>query len=243
MLRDPDYAWVNEMKNTVRKAKRFIKVLLGKDFCARIDCSCPTERFGTGYGGWDIVAGLLDKNSIVYSFGIGEDASFDLSLINKFDLIIHAFDPTPQSIQWVISQKFPDNFIMHRVGLAGFNGDVPFNPPENSEHVSHTLLDRPATKNKAIILPVKRLSTIMNELGHNHIDILKMDIEGAEYGVINDIEKSAIRPIQILIEFHHRFPTIGIEKSKEAISKIRGMGYRLFSVSATGEEFSFIKTI
>ena len=37
----------------------------------------------------------------------------------------------------------------------------------------------------------------MKELGHNKIDILKMDIEGAEYAVINDIERSGIRPEQI----------------------------------------------
>jgi len=80
----------------------------------------------------------------------------------------------------------------------------------------------------------------MQELGHSHIDILKMDIEGAEYDVIEDIRLSNIRPKQLLVEFHHRFPNIGISKSKQAISNLRKMGYQLFSISTSGEEFSFI---
>ena len=81
----------------------------------------------------------------------------------------------------------------------------------------------------------------MRELGHSNIDILKMDIEGAEYTVIDDIINSGIRPLQILIEFHHKFPDVGVNISKEYINKIRNIGYHLFSVSKTGEEYGFIK--
>lgn len=130
---------------------------------------------------------------------------------------------------------------MHDYGIAAIDGNVSFSPPENPDHVSHTLLDRPSTKAKAISVPVKRLSTIMKELGHDQIDILKMDIEGAEYDVIKDIGKSGIGPLQILVEFHHRFPGVGIKRSKEAIDRLRSMGYQLFSVSTTNEEFCFIR--
>ncbi len=81
----------------------------------------------------------------------------------------------------------------------------------------------------------------MRELGHEHIDILKMDIEGAEYDVIDDIYKSGIRPRQLLVEFHHRFPGLGVRKTIKAATCLRSMGYRLFSISATNEEFSFIR--
>ena len=115
-----------------------------------------------------------------------------------------------------------------------------FKPPDNPDHVSYTILNRPSTQQKAITVQVRRLSTIMKELGHQHVDILKMDVEGAEYEVIDDIDASNIRPQQILIEFHHRFPNVGVAKSKRAIARIRGMGYRLFSVSSSGEEYGFM---
>lgn len=220
-----------------------MKVAFGKKLVIMPDVTCDKERFGSEYGGWDVVTTNINSQSVIYSFGVGEDASFDIALIEKYDLIVYAFDPTPKSIEWVKKQCFPANLVMHNFGIAAFDGRVSFNPPENPNHVSHTLLDRPSTKAKAITVPVKRLCTIMQELENDRIDILKMDIEGAEYGVINDIYKSDIRPGQILVEFHHRFPRVGVKKTKKAVKIIKSMGYQLFSVSPTHEEYCFIKHV
>lgn len=54
--------------------------------------------------------------------------------------------------------------------------------------------------------PVKRLSEIVAELGHNHVKILKIDIEGGEMAALPEIiasgtlEKLAVK--QLVIEFH-----------------------------------------
>lgn len=229
------------MKSIVQSLRKLVTVAMGKKLSAKPDLICVHERYGSAYGGWDIVTTGFDSRSVVYSFGVGEDTSFDLALIEKFNLVVHAFDPTPKSIEWVKRQKLPDRFAMHDFGIAAFDGDVSFNPPENPGHVSHTLLERPSTMAKAISVPVKRLGTIMKELGHDRIDVLKMDIEGAEYDVLEDINRSGIRPRQILVEFHHRFPGVPVSRSKEAIDRIRSMGYRLYAVSATHEEFCFIR--
>jgi len=229
------------MKDTIRRLKVLFKAAAGKEFLVKSDLICAKERFGSDYGGWDVATTSIDRNSIVYSFGVGEDASFDTALIEKFGLAIHAFDPTPKAIEWVKRQGFGDRFVMHEYGVASFDGAASFHPPENPDYVSHTLLECSSTKEQAISVPVKRLCTIMKELGHNHIDILKMDIEGAEYDVIEDVGKSGIRPWQILVEFHHRFSGVGINKTEEAIERIKCMGYRLFSVSVTNQEFCFIR--
>lgn len=228
------------MKNIYRKMKRFIKVLLGKDCFIKPDFKCNHKRFGSQYGGWDIVADELNSNSIIYSFGVGEDASFDMALIREIGVTIHAFDPTPKSIKWVKAQNFPKSFIMHEYGIADFDGIVTFNPPENPDHVSHTILQRVETKDQAIEVPIKKLKTIVTELKHSKIDLLKMDIEGAEYSVLKDMESVNIRPKQLLIEFHHRFPNVGMGETKKAIRIVKRMGYGLFSVSSSGEEYSFI---
>ena len=112
---------------------------------------------GSDYGGWDIVDQEINKDSVVYSFGVGEDASFDLSIIDSYGLTVHAFDPTPKSIQWVKSNQFPDNFVMHEYGIADFDGVVSFNPPENPDHVSHTILDRETTSDCSIEVEVKKI--------------------------------------------------------------------------------------
>jgi len=229
------------MGHLLGKLKLLAKVALGAEFLVKPDIACATERFGSEYGGWQVITSGIDRNSIVYSFGVGEDASFDIGLIERFDLTVFAFDPTPRSIQWVATQKLPESFVMHPFGIAAFDGDVKFNPPDNPEFVSHTVLDRPSTEEQAITVPVRRLSTILRELGHDRIDVLKMDIEGAEYDVLDEMKENDIRPNQILIEFHHRFQNVGVEKSKSAIEQIRSMGYDLFAVSSSNEEFCFAR--
>lgn len=221
--------------------RRVVKTLLGRDFFLSIDTRIPHERFGSDYGGWDVVTGTLGANSVVYSFGVGEDATFDLGLINRFGMTIHAFDPTPKSITWVGEQKLPKEFVLHAYGLATVDGNATFYPPENPDHISHSMLEKSATKTRAITLPVKCLKTIMGELGHNAIDVLKLDIEGAEYEVLDSLVDSEIRPRQLLVEFHHRFTDAGIETTRKAVKGLQKQGYRLFCVSRSVEEFCFIR--
>jgi FkbM family methyltransferase len=217
-----------------------IASFLNKLFSPKIECALKKEHFGSQYGGWDVATDYISLDSIIYSFGIGTDASFDSKLINRYKVVVHAFDPTPKSIYWVKKQDFSDNFVFHEYGLADLDGTVQFNPPVNPDHVSYTIIDRLETKENAISVPVKKLKTIMNELGHNKVDILKMDIEGAEYQVIEDMIASKIYPTQILVEFHHRFLNVGLQKTKNSINLLKRAGYCLFSVSDSKEEFCFI---
>ena len=227
----------------LRKIRMILRFLLKVEPYCRIDAQLPMERIGDGFCGWNVFLDDLNECSIVYSFGVGEDVSFDVGLINRFGLKIHAFDPTPKSIGWVNDQKLPAQFIMHEYGVSNFDGDVLFNPPENPNAVSHTLLERNTTKKHAIALPVKRISSIMSDLGHDKINVLKMDIEGAEYDVIDDLLSSSIFPDQVLIEFHHRFEGVGIDKTKQAVKQLKSVGYKLFAISDSNEDFSFIRSV
>ena len=208
-----------------------------------IDAHPPTRRLGSAYGGWTIVDGLLARDGIVYSAGVGEDVTFDLALIELYDIKIHAFDPTPRSIAWVHAQQLPPAFVLHPIGLAERDGEIVLHPPEDPAHISHSIVrgsDSP-TPTGSIVAPAKRVATVMQELGHTHIDLLKMDIEGAEYSVIGDMLAANIRPKQLLVEFHHRFDEIGFHATRESIRLIREHGYKLFSVSPSGEEFGFLQ--
>src|SRR5690554_965152 len=228
------------LKSITRIARRELRIISGREQRTRIDCRIEKERFGNEYGGFDVATRYLKPDSVVYSFGVGEDVSFDLALIERFGLTIHAFDPTPRSIEWVRRQSFPQEFVMHEFGIADVDGRVAFHLPLNPAHVSHTILDTTAASDRTVMAPVRRLSTIMKELGHDRIDVLKMDVEGAEYAVIVDISRSPIRPGQILIEFHHRFPGVGFEQTRKALDTLKSMGYCLFSVSESGEEYGFL---
>ena len=71
-------------------------------------------------------------------------------------------------------------------------------------------------------------------------DFIKMDVEGAEYGILEGLKLVTHLPKQLLVEYHHRFPGIGKQKTVDSIDMLRGLGYRIFGLSETGREVSFI---
>lgn len=207
----------------------------------RVQVHCERELHGLQRIGWTVCPTLLSAESIAYSFGVGRNISFDLSLIERFGMVVHAFDPTPFAAGWVrVATGLPAQFRFHEWGLADYDGCARFKPSLKFT-ANYTLLDRPATEHLAVEAAVYRLSTIMDRLGHDHIDLLKMDIEGAEYGVIQDIVASQARVTQILVEWHHRWRNVGKRRTREAIALLNRGGYRIFNISEAGNEMSFIR--
>ncbi len=188
------------------------------------------RRFGDDSCGWNCLPALLNKDSIIYCIGCGENIKFDLDLQQQLGCLIYAFDPTPKSLAYMRGLNLPATYKISDYGLADFDGTTQFNPPVDESHVSHTIGARPATAHRAITVQMRRLSTIMAELKHTSVDLLKIDIEGAEYGVINDIINSGVRPTQLLVEFHHFMDNWSVDHTLKAIISLSNAGYSLFSV-------------
>ena len=144
----------------------FIKILnqfssrLIKYFIPKI--KCPIERHGSSYGTWTICPLNLNSNSIVYSFGIGTDISFDKSLIKKYGLNVFAFDPTPKSLSWINSQRLPKRLNFFNFGIANFNGRAKFYLPKNPNFISHSLIKNLSTLDKSIEVKVYSFYKILN---------------------------------------------------------------------------------
>lgn len=232
------------MKSLYRKMKILLKVLLGKEINYKSQLNLPMKWYGHNGAGFFVYEDKLSANSIVYSIGVGEDISFDRELIKRFGCTIYGFDPTPKSIEFIKKQSGLTNYIFNSYGLYNKDGFIEFYLPEDDKYVSGASFNRwkyDTQVIKPIKVPVKKFSSIVAELGHKRIDVLKMDIEGAEYNVIDDILSSDVTIDQILVEFHHRFSGIGIKKTIDCINKLNVAGYKIAKVSASREEYSFLK--
>lgn len=206
-----------------------------------VDVAC--KWYGSPYGGFYIIPGLLKSSSIIYSFGIGKDISFDQTCIRKHGCNVFAFDPTPKSIEWLKKQKLPVQFHFYEYGIStSQTGFFEFYLPTNMKGVSGSLesqnLDVDQTDSVKVLM--KSFDDIVNELKHSHIDVLKMDIEGAEYLALDPILSSGVTIDQILIEFHDR--SFGMEyiKSRDSAKRLTEKGYFIFGSSVSYEEISFI---
>ena len=203
--------------------------------------SCKTSALYGGDHGWVVDESLLNRESVIYSVGVGSNIDFDVELINSLGATVHAFDPTPRSIEWVKSQKLPKHFIFHPFGLSAESGHMDFFPPSKASSTHFSPIDRYGDTNNVVRAPVKDIDTIASELNHKEIDLLKMDIEGAEYEVIEALPKNRVAINQILIEFHHMYKGIPISKTVDAISTLSNLGFELFNISQRTYEFSFRK--
>jgi FkbM family methyltransferase len=207
----------------------------------RVEGTRQLTRVGSAYGGYFLDTAILPHDPIIYSLGVGEDVSFDLSLIEQYGFIVHAFDPTPKVKTWIESQSLPVQFRFQRVGIADFDGEADFYLPPRRDFISHSMIRAQQYSQDSIRLPVMKLSTSMARLGHSRIDILKMDIEGGEYAVLRDLIKDNIEVSQILVEFHHRLSSVGIEKTRAALSALDDYGMKISYVCPRLEVLTLIR--
>lgn len=192
----------------------------------------PLATPNPGEQAWTISPPAMSEKPVVISLGLAENLSFDLSMIRDYRALVHGYDPTPTSRNWVEKNRVPEDFHYHCLAVAGHDGWL-----ELFERYGKGGRRKGPVFQKA---PCRTLSGICRDLGLLRIDVLKMDIEGSEYSVLQDLLKKGPFPIQIAVEFHHRFEEIGIQKSRLAHQALARHGYRLAHISPWAEEFLYI---
>ena len=81
---------------------------------------------------------------------------------------------------------------------------VKFFPPKNPEHVSHSISNwqkGETDSNKIIEVETITVKKIMEDQKIDELELIKLDIEGAENQVLPNLIKNKIFPNQILVEF------------------------------------------
>ena len=201
------------------------------------------KKFGTDYGGWVIPTNLLNEGAICYCVGCGEDISFDIGLIDYFNCDIYGFDPTPRAIKHVRNVAGQNcKYHFYEVGLWDREDILKFFVPKNPDYVSHSLLNLQKTEDY-ILVNVKRLSCLMKELGHCKIDLLKIDIEGAEYRVVESIIEDRIDINVICIEYDECFNQLDGDfkrRIRESVASLIASGYSLVYAQKNGN-YTFVK--
>ena len=230
----------------LRRSRRFfyntfqIDALTSTKFSSRDDLA----QIGSKQGGWVVPVKMLNEDSVCYLAGCGEDISFDLALIQKFACDVHAFDPTPRAIQYVKTET-ADNPKYHfqKIGLWDKEDTLEFFVPANPDHVSHSLVNLQKTKD-SIKVKVKRLSSLMKEQNHQKIDLLKIDIEGAEYKVLESIVEDEIDVRVLCVEFDEYFHPIDNDyksRIRHHVNCLLEYGFELVSSENNGN-YTFVKS-
>jgi len=229
---------LSRFKNKLQKQFLIYSGIAGE---FKTDIDLPFSWKGNNYGGFYTTDINLYNDAVVCSFGVGEDISFDQDLYSRFNCTFHLFDPTPRSITFINDQQLPKGFNFHPYGIANETGMVDFYMPANPSHVSGSIVGHANVDEQSkISVQMRSWHDICQNLGIKKIQLLKMDIEGAEYDVIPSLLEGEVVIEQLVIEFHSRYLENGTALTKNAIELLRKHQFKLFAVSDTLEEVSFI---
>jgi len=252
-------------------AIKFIQILfnnMGLDLftCARI-IAIDRERIGTNYGGWIIPKNEINSDSICYCAGAGEDISFDIGLIKRYSCDVYIFDPTPKAIMHLHKlrkslesnrkmminnnpslfydiplREFIERVHYFKLGLWDRQTKMKFYCPGSTAHASYSILNLAGTE-EYVESSVDRLQNIMNTHDHKKIDLLKLDIEGAEYKVIDSILDDKLDIQIICVEFDeigNPLNVMFIWRIRKSLQKLLKFGYRIIAIES-GCNFTLIK--
>jgi len=223
---------VNRLKRLTRREYWFDKLMKRH----LVPTSHTIEQLGVGYGGWFVPTDMIKSDWVIYSFGIGEDITFDADLMQRFDCRVHGFDPTPRAIDYIEThqQTYP-NFKFYPLGVWSEDTTIRFYNPRKEHFASYSILNL-RHQEDYIEAEVKTIKSIMTQLGHDHVDLVKMDIEGAEQAVLPNLIADNVRPTVLCVEYDQPVETFSrlawqcFTRALSLTRDLRNIGYVMVAV-------------
>jgi FkbM family methyltransferase len=180
-------------------------------------------RIGSPECGYTVPASVLKLGGTAVCVGAGEDISFDVEM-NKKGFNVITIDPTPRAGEHVAKvmqharggpQSGINNSAVNRYDLMGFEmsrfkyldvglwdekSTKKFFAPKNKQHVSHSIANLQRTT-EFFEAKCDTLKAVCEENNIERIDLLKMDVEGAEYVILRNIVAMGPLPKVLCVEF------------------------------------------
>jgi FkbM family methyltransferase len=141
----------------------------------------------------------LLPGQIVYDVG-GYKGDWTFSMNEKYASEYHIFEPHPSAVL-ALQKRFESfqNIQIHKFAIGGETRTVPFSSNnEGSSVVCHI-------PESALVVPLKDICELLEEEDH-HVSLMKLNIEGSEYELLERLLASGSRHRckNILVQFHFR---------------------------------------
>ncbi len=165
----------------------------------------------------------LGKNSVVFDVG-GYEGGWSSDIFSKYQCTIHVFEPAQKYIRY-LKDRFLHNehIVIHPFGLSNKNEDVSFQVTSDQSSV---FIDKGEEEKVKMI----KISDFIKNKNIHHIDLIKMNIEGGEYDLLeNLIQENLIKNINnIQIQFHSFVPNAvdRMRKIQKELSKTHHLTYQ-----------------
>jgi FkbM family methyltransferase len=144
----------------------------------------------------------LTPDSIVLDIG-GFRGDFASQISNKYKSTIHIFEPIKSQAAG-IAARFKDNdkVFVHPIGVGGKSEDITIYIPEGKDEATMHPGDSKIASEENI--KVVDVAEVFKNIDADHIDLMKLNIEGAEFDLLDRLiaKKLHKKVTDIQIQFH-----------------------------------------
>lgn len=162
----------------------------------------------------------LAANSVVLDCG-AHGGEFARQIRQRYGCRVIALEPNPSlfaalpKLEGVTSLPY---------ALGDHDGVMDLQIGDNYE--ASSLVATPAGHHSTVPVQVRTLATVMKEAGLDEIDLVKLDIEGAEIPLLASTPDDVMRKVrQFTIEFHDFNNYITPEQVRTALARMRQLGF------------------
>jgi len=177
---------------------------------------------GVSYGSWIMPEGVVEPSWTCYCVGAGGDVTFDLDLVRRYGATVRAVEPVPGYVQEAIEAgRGEPRYSVHQAAITTADGPVRMQVTHDSGSRSVSLAGL-YESDTFVELPGRSLASLMSELGDDHIDLLKLDVEGAEYDLLPTLDLRGFGVKVFAIQLHH---TGTVAQARALINHLHDQGY------------------
>jgi FkbM family methyltransferase len=218
---------------SVRQLRRWARNTFDQFFCALSPGIVPFGKENV----WHVQTDVLPRGGFVLSAGVGHDISFEKELVATRSCRVLLLDPSPTGIATMARSENQVAGIEYLpVGLAEQDGVKRFSLPVHADEGSFTAVRTGAPE---VAFECRSLPSLMAERNLPTIDLLKLDIEGFEYDVIESALAAKLPIRQICLEYHHFLPDVPASKTLRSVAALYRAGFRI--AHKRGCDYTFVR--
>ncbi len=178
----------------------------------------------------------LSATSVVIDAGCSYEADLSVCLMSRHGVRAFGVDPTLKHAPALrqLEARFPGRFVYVPCAIAARDGTLTFHESRVNESGSlftdHVNVIRDDTTSYDV--EALTLSSLLKRVGTDGVDLLKLDLEGAEYDVLAGITAEQLQPFrQLFVEFHHHAVShVDETDTRRLVERVSACGFRTFSV-------------
>ena len=171
--------------------------------------------------GHTVLGFAADTSPLVVDCG-AHKGEFAQSVAAAWGARCHSIEASPALFETL---DLPDGTKGYNFAVSGKDGEITFTISDNPEasHIGSTSRSGDAQE---ITVPTRSLAGFLDSLDEEHIDLLKLDIEGAEVSALGGLTDQHLKRIgQITVEFHDFCGYVKSEEVDASIARLKAAGF------------------